>query len=127
VDEETGQPTMPYLTGEMSKSEWFSWTPFEKANWYYLNINKLLDDHDPDLWVEFQSIFKGEHKGFDAILEQLDIFESFQNKIFDRKINKSMKIIPPYNEWKNSWKEQILESLQWYESKLDDISMAFKD
>lgn len=117
---ETGRPMHPFDTGEMTRDEWFDLSPFERANWYWLECNRLIRAQNPSLTVTFESIFSEPHEGFQRLLDFLGVDSGFSPEIFGSPTNSSYKVLPPFEEWESSWKADLAPAMDRYDERYRD-------
>jgi len=112
-------PLNGIYTGDFTKREWFLLTPFARASWAWLRQHRMVQENNPDLVLDFDDIFKGEHTGFLKLLNfikpdaEIGDLETF----FVRKDRPTrFKVIPSYSEWEPEWQKQIEEAVEVYDS-----------
>ncbi|MBD3167569.1 hypothetical protein GF324_13295 [bacterium] len=102
-----------HVPGDPAVDHWGDWNPLQKLAWYWVTVNRRVEQTKPDLTVKFEDIFKGERKGVYRVLELLPCSQydtEDVEKYLNRKVNRNpMEFFPPYAEWPERWKKQFWE------------------
>ncbi len=101
------------FSDNMTSSKWNNWNPLQKLAWYWKTVNEHVYKNNPDLWIKYEDIFKGEQSGIFDILELFEGLNYSKEDIKDhlvRRVNKNpFDFFPRYNDWPEKWKSQFDE------------------
>lgn len=99
--------------GDMTLQEWQNLNKLQKNAWLWVNVNQVIEDHEPDLRVSFNDMFRADGRpGLRRICDEagLPYDEDVVEEVLATKTNRAEnELFPAFESWIPSWKEQFWE------------------
>lgn len=95
------------------KDRWDKMNPVAKMSWFWLRVNEVIEESNPDLTVKFGKLFSPPHRPLRKIIDHLDGVnisqETIERAFKEKESSSSIDYIPDWEEWPSHWKEQFVE------------------
>jgi hypothetical protein len=110
----TNEHLLPgHIRDDEAMEKWSVWNPLQKLAWYWKTVNNYAYSKNPDVWIQFEEIFKGDKKGIYRILDRFEgigYAPEQVEQLLNRKVNSTRnRFFPDYQKWPEKWKDQFWE------------------